>query len=88
MLNFIETFHREVAKRLDAVDSAGEAAGLMEWANGRVGKCDVYFLWFPATKRLVYTIKCPAGLREGEVEAKSHVEAVAHVEKIIASLRR
>jgi len=88
MLNFIETFHREVAKRLDAVDSAGEAGGLMEWANGKVGKCEVYFLWFPATKRLVYAVKCPAGRREGEVETKSYVEAIAYAEKIISSLRK
>ncbi|MFN7105444.1 MAG: hypothetical protein ACK4M3_02495 [Pyrobaculum sp.] len=87
LLQFVEAFHVEGAKLLDVVESAGEAGGVMEWVVGRVGSYEVYFLWFPATRRLIYVIKSGEMRREGVVEARGRLDAIAQVEKIVRTLR-
>jgi len=88
LLDFIGTFHAEVSKMLDAVDSHGEAGGLMEWANGKVGNYEVYFLWFPKTRRLVYAVRGPGVNKEETIEVKSSLDAIAFAERVIKRLRK
>ena len=88
LLDFIGTFHAEVSKMLDAVDSHGEAGGLMEWANGKVGNYEVYFLWFPKTRRLVYAVRGPGVNKEETIEVKSSLDAIAFAERLIKRLRK
>lgn len=87
LLNFIGAFHVEVSRLLDNVESAGEAGGYLEWASGKVGETEVFFLWFPKTRRLVYAIQ---GRQRnfGEVEVKGVLEAIAYVERLVKQLRR
>ncbi|MEM1598908.1 MAG: hypothetical protein QXP31_05745 [Pyrobaculum sp.] len=87
LLHFIQSFHIEVAKLLDKVEAAGESRGLMEWVNGRVGAYEVYFLWFPKTKKLVYAIRGPGVYKEEELDAASSLDAIAQAERIVARLR-
>ncbi len=88
LLDFIGSFHAEVSKMLDAVDSHGEAGGLMEWANGKVGNYEVYFLWFPKTRRLVYAVRGPGVNKEETIEVKSSLDAIAFAERVIKRLRK
>ncbi len=88
LLDFIGSFHTEVSKMLDAVDSQGEAGGLMEWANGKVGHYELYFLWFPKTRRLAYVVKGPGVNKMETVEVKSLLDAIAFAEQVIRRLRR
>lgn len=88
LLHFIEAFHVEVAKMLDETYSAGEAGGLMEWANGRWKNYELYFLWFPKTKKLVYVVRGPHTYDEGIYEAKSAVDAIAAVERLLQRLKQ
>ncbi|ABL89024.1 conserved hypothetical protein [Pyrobaculum islandicum DSM 4184] len=88
LLKFIETFNAEIAKRLDVVESRGETNGLMEWVNGRVGNYEVYFLWFPKTKRLAYAVRGPGLRKEEVVNLGSVFEAVAYVERVISQLKK
>ncbi|ABP50589.1 MULTISPECIES: hypothetical protein [Pyrobaculum] len=87
LLNFIGAFHVEVSRLLDIVESAGEASGYMEWATGKVGDVEVFFLWFPKTRRLVYAIQGHQR-NYGEVEVKGVLEAIAYVERMLKQLRR
>ncbi|MFN3803538.1 MAG: hypothetical protein ACK4SY_00575 [Pyrobaculum sp.] len=87
LLQFVEAFHVEGAKLLDVVESAGEAGGAMEWVIGRVGGYEVYFLWFPTTRRLVYVVKSGETQREGVIEARGRLDAIAQMEKIVRNLR-
>ncbi|MEZ0318684.1 MAG: hypothetical protein ABWK05_01640 [Pyrobaculum sp.] len=87
LLRFIQSFHVEVAKLLDRVEAAGEANGLMEWVNGNVGSYEVYFLWFPKTKKLVYVVVGPGVYKEEELDAASSLEAIAQAERVVARLR-
>ncbi|AAL64880.1 hypothetical protein [Pyrobaculum aerophilum] len=86
LLHFIGSFHVEIAKRLDAVESAGETNGYMEWVNGRVKNVELYFLWFPKARRLVYIIKGPGVRKEGEVETKGLLDAIAYAERLIQQI--
>lgn len=88
LLDFIGAFHAEVSKMLDAVDSHGEAGGLMEWANGRVGNYEVYFLWFPKTQRLVCTVRGPGVNKDETVAVKSSLDAIALAEQLIRRLKK
>jgi hypothetical protein len=88
LLHFIGAFHAEVSRMLDAVDSHGEAGGLMEWANGRVGNYEVYFLWFPKTRRLVCTVRGPGVNKDETVAVKSSLDAIALAEQLIRRLRK
>jgi hypothetical protein len=88
LLNFIDTFHTEVAKSFDVVESSGEANGLMEWVNGRVKNYEVYFLWFPKSRRLVYVVKGPGVYKEEAVEVRSALDAIAFAERLLQQLKR
>ena len=80
-------FHQEASKLLDAVEAAGEAGGYLEWASGKVGETEVFFLWFPKTKRLVYAIN-KEQREEGEVDADTPMKAVQAASKIVAKIRQ
>ncbi len=88
LLHFVNAFHIEVSKLLDKVESLGEANGYMEWVVGRLGDYEVYFLWFPRTKKLVYVLKSGKVQKEAEVEVKNRLAAIAQVEKIVQELKR
>lgn len=88
LLDFIGSFRAEVSKMLDAVNSQGEAGGLMEWANGKVGHYELYFLWFPKTRRLAYVVKGPGINKMETVEVKNSLDAIAFAEQVIRRLRR
>ncbi|MGB9706362.1 MAG: hypothetical protein ACPL3C_12990 [Pyrobaculum sp.] len=87
LLHFIGSFHTEVAKMLDSVDNAGEANGYLEWVNGRVDGCEIYLLWFPKTRRLAYLVRGSGRRKEGEVELKNSLDAIAFAERLIQQLK-
>jgi hypothetical protein len=87
LLHFIGSFHTEVAKMLDSVDNAGEANGYLEWINGRVGRYEIYLLWFPKTRRLAYLVKSSGKVKEDEIELKNSLDAIAYVERLIQQLK-
>lgn len=87
LLHFIGSFHTEVAKMLDLVDNAGEANGYLEWVNGRVGKYEIYLLWFPKTRRLAYLVRGSGQRKENEVELKNSLDAIAFTERLIQQLK-
>ena len=88
LLDFIGNFRTEVSKMFDVVNSHGEAGGLMEWANGKVGSYELYFLWFPKTRRLTYAVRGPGVNKMETVEVKSLLDAIAFAEQLIRRLRR
>ena len=82
--DFFTAFHQEASKLFDVVEAAGEAGGYLEWANGRVGEAEVFFLWFPKARRLVYVIN-KEQREEGEVDADTPIEVAS---KIVAKIRQ
>jgi len=53
-----------------------------------VGNYEVYFLWFPKTRRLVYAVRGPGVNKEETIEVKSSLDAIAFAERVIKRLRK
>ncbi|MEM1568648.1 MAG: hypothetical protein QXI84_09220 [Thermofilaceae archaeon] len=84
---FFASFSEEVVRLFDDVESAGHAGGYMEWANGRVGNCEVYFLWFPRRGVLHYVVVVGGEKAEESVKAATAAEALAAAKIVISRCR-